>query len=73
MVVIFSFSFFFRIAKSKKAVEKLKSRILVITNGGESAAQYMTFMNVFFTCQKNVSLLWLNVGGVGTRRNIPIY
>ncbi|XP_065578974.1 general transcription factor IIH subunit 3-like [Artemia franciscana] len=46
-----------RIAKSKKAVEKLKSRILVITNGGESAAQYMTFMNVFFTCQKNSVLL----------------
>lgn len=34
--------------------EKLNSRILVVSGSSESTAQYMSFMNVFFTAQKTV-------------------
>lgn len=33
---------------------QLKSRILVVSGSADSALQYMTFMNVFFTAQKEV-------------------
>lgn len=36
---------------------KINSRILVVTGSNECASQYMTYMNVFFTAQKqNVTL-----------------
>ncbi|XP_072044075.1 general transcription factor IIH subunit 3-like isoform X2 [Amphiura filiformis] len=41
-----------RIEKECKAGEKIKSRILVIKAAEDSAAQYMNFMNVIFTSQK---------------------
>ena len=33
---------------------QLKSRILVVSGSSDSALQYMAFMNVFFTAQKEV-------------------
>lgn len=38
--------------KQQIVEKKLPSRILVITASGDSASQYMNFMNVFFTAQK---------------------
>lgn len=38
--------------KSQPPGTNLKSRILVITGSDDSASQYMTYMNVFFTAQK---------------------
>lgn len=35
----------------------MNSRILIITGSGESASQYMNFMNVFFTAQKQGVLI----------------
>ncbi|KAF4523887.1 hypothetical protein B566_EDAN010205 [Ephemera danica] len=32
--------------------EKMNSRVLLVTASGDSASQYMNFMNVFFTAQK---------------------
>ncbi|XP_014253232.1 general transcription factor IIH subunit 3 [Cimex lectularius] len=37
--------------------DKLNSRILVITGSGESTSQYMNYMNVFFTAQKENVIL----------------
>ena len=36
---------------------QLKSRILVVSGSSDSALQYMTFMNVFFSAQKEVGLI----------------
>lgn len=36
---------------------QLKPRILVVSGSSDSALQYMTFMNVFFTAQKEVICL----------------
>lgn len=33
----------------------MNSRILVVTGSADSASQYMSYMNVFFTAQKQVS------------------
>nr|CAD7463790.1 unnamed protein product [Timema tahoe] len=33
---------------------KMNSRVLVVTGSGDSASQYMGYMNVFFTAQKQV-------------------
>ncbi|XP_076367264.1 transcription factor B4 isoform X1 [Tachypleus tridentatus] len=41
-----------RIEREEKSRQKLSARILVVTASGDSAAQYMNFMNVFFTAQK---------------------
>lgn len=41
-----------RIQKTKPVGCKLNSRILVVTGSGDSAFQYMSYMNVFFTAQK---------------------
>ncbi|XP_025832586.1 general transcription factor IIH subunit 3 [Agrilus planipennis] len=41
-----------RIHKSKPPGCKINSRILVLTASGDSASQYMNYMNVFFTAQK---------------------
>jgi hypothetical protein len=43
--------------KEVAAGEKLNSRILVVSGSSESTAQYMSFMNVFFTAQKQVKFL----------------
>lgn len=34
--------------------DKMNSRILVLTGSNDSASQYMNYMNVFFTAQKEV-------------------
>ncbi|XP_018570632.1 general transcription factor IIH subunit 3 [Anoplophora glabripennis] len=41
-----------RIQRTKPPGAKLNSRILVVTGSGCSASQYMNYMNVFFTAQK---------------------
>ncbi|XP_017771590.1 PREDICTED: general transcription factor IIH subunit 3 [Nicrophorus vespilloides] len=41
-----------RINRIKAPGLKLNSRILVVTGSGDSASQYMNYMNVFFTAQK---------------------
>ncbi|KAF5298033.1 hypothetical protein FQR65_LT09844 [Abscondita terminalis] len=41
-----------RIQRTKPPGCKLNSRILVVTGSGDSAFQYMSYMNVFFTAQK---------------------
>lgn len=41
-----------RIEKETTGQKKIASRILVLSASGESASQYLNFMNVFFTCQK---------------------
>lgn len=38
--------------RNKLPGEKAHARILVVTGSNECAAQYMTYMNVFFTAQK---------------------
>lgn len=37
--------------------EKMNARILIITGSGETASQYMNYMNVFFTAQKQNILI----------------
>merc|ERR1719438_678827 len=41
-----------RLQSARKESEKLCPRLLVISSTGDTAAQYMNFMNVFFTAQK---------------------
>uniref|UniRef100_A0A0K8R6R2 General transcription factor IIH subunit 3 n=1 Tax=Ixodes ricinus TaxID=34613 RepID=A0A0K8R6R2_IXORI len=41
-----------RIEKESSSQNKIASRILVLSASGESASQYLNFMNVFFTAQK---------------------
>lgn len=41
-----------RIEKETTGQKKIASRILVLSASGESASQYLNYMNVFFTCQK---------------------
>jgi len=41
-----------RIHRTKPPGCKINSRILVVTASGDSASQYMNYMNVFFTAQK---------------------
>lgn len=41
-----------RLDQEKTTGTKMNSRILVVTGSGDSASQYMNFMNVFFTAQK---------------------
>lgn len=41
-----------RIERNKALGTKINSRILVVTGSNECASQYMTYMNVFFTAQK---------------------
>ncbi|KAF5284301.1 hypothetical protein FQA39_LY04594 [Lamprigera yunnana] len=42
-----------RIQRTKPAGCRLNNRILVVTGSGDSAFQYMSYMNVFFTAQKH--------------------
>ncbi|ENN73317.1 hypothetical protein HUJ04_002131 [Dendroctonus ponderosae] len=41
-----------RLQRTKPPGSKLNSRILVVSGSGDSASQYMNYMNVFFTAQK---------------------
>lgn len=41
-----------RLQREKPPGSKLNARILVVTGSLECASQYMTYMNVFFTAQK---------------------
>lgn len=41
-----------RMERNKSQGSKINSRILIITGSNECASQYMTYMNVFFTAQK---------------------
>ncbi|XP_077509740.1 transcription factor B4 [Amblyomma americanum] len=41
-----------RVEKETAGQKKIASRILVLSASGESASQYLNFMNVFFTAQK---------------------
>uniref|UniRef100_A0A0A9Z1Z9 General transcription factor IIH subunit 3 n=1 Tax=Lygus hesperus TaxID=30085 RepID=A0A0A9Z1Z9_LYGHE len=41
-----------RMQREKPVGTTLNSRILIITGSGDSASQYMNYMNVFFTAQK---------------------
>lgn len=43
-----------RIQQEVSLSHELKPRILVVSGSSDSALQYMTFMNVFFTAQKEV-------------------
>lgn len=43
-----------RIQRGLSMNSQLKPRILVVSGSSDSALQYMTFMNVFFTAQKEV-------------------
>ncbi|XP_054258740.1 general transcription factor IIH subunit 3 [Macrosteles quadrilineatus] len=46
-----------RLERELSAGVKMNSRILVITGSGDSASQYMNYMNVFFTAQKQNVIL----------------
>uniref|UniRef100_A0A1B6LH36 General transcription factor IIH subunit 3 n=1 Tax=Graphocephala atropunctata TaxID=36148 RepID=A0A1B6LH36_9HEMI len=46
-----------RLERELAAGVKMNSRILVITGSGDSASQYMNYMNVFFTAQKHNIIL----------------
>jgi len=41
-----------RLQRTKATGAKLNCRVLVVTGSGDSASQYMNYMNVFFTAQK---------------------
>lgn len=45
-------SYIARVERNKQAGSKINGRILVVTGSNECASQYMTYMNVFFTAQK---------------------
>lgn len=47
-----------RISQDKEGDEKFYSRILVITASNDSTMQYMNYMNIFFTAQKMVCILY---------------
>lgn len=44
-----------RVQRELSVSHQLKPRILVVSGSCDSALQYMTFMNVFFTAQKEVA------------------
>ena len=46
--------FIHRVQRELGISHQLKPRILVVSGSCDSALQYMTFMNVFFTAQKEV-------------------
>jgi len=46
-----------RLRKQEIVTKKIPARILVVTASGDSASQYMNFMNVFFTSQKEGVLI----------------
>jgi len=50
-------AYVFRLEQELSAGTKMNSRILVVTGSADSASQYMNYMNVFFTAQKQVTIL----------------
>jgi transcription initiation factor TFIIH subunit 3 len=52
LIAFYSISQLLQIKKSQPAGSGLNTRILVVTGSEDSAHQYMTYMNVFFTAQK---------------------
>lgn len=49
---------------------RINARLLVVTANGQSVSQYMSFMNVFFTAQKQVSSLALQINrALGSQLN----
>ena len=42
----------YRVQAARKETEKLCPRLLVVSSTGDTAAQYINFMNVFFSAQK---------------------
>lgn len=46
-----------RIERQKPLGTRINSRILLVTGSNECASQYMTYMNVFFTAQKQQIVL----------------
>lgn len=46
-----------RLERELAAGEKMNARILVVTGSEDSTSQYMNYMNVFFTSQKQGVLL----------------
>lgn len=50
--IAMALSYISRIQRQKQLGTKINSRILVVTGSNECASQYMTYMNVFFTAQK---------------------
>lgn len=45
-------SYIARLERNKPLGSRINARILVVTGSNECASQYMTYMNVFFTAQK---------------------
>lgn len=50
--IAMALSYIARIHRLKQLGTNINSRILVVTGSNECASQYMTYMNVFFTAQK---------------------
>lgn len=50
--IAMALSYIARMERQKAIGTRINSRILVVTGSNECASQYMTYMNVFFTAQK---------------------
>lgn len=50
--IAMALSYIARMERQKAMGTRINSRILVVTGSNECASQYMTYMNVFFTAQK---------------------
>jgi Transcription factor Tfb4 len=48
----------FSVQKGVAVKNQFKARIVVISGSSDSALQYMTFMNVFFSAQKEVNFIF---------------
>lgn len=50
--IAMALSYIARLERNKPLGSRINARILVVTGSNECASQYMTYMNVFFTAQK---------------------
>lgn len=55
--IAMALSYIARMERQKPLGTRINSRILVVTGSNECASQYMTYMNVFFTAQKQNIIL----------------
>lgn len=55
--IAMALSYIARMERQKAIGTRINSRILVVTGSNECASQYMTYMNVFFTAQKQNIIL----------------
>lgn len=63
----------FRLEQDLSSGRNMNSRILVVTGSADSASQYMSYMNVFFTAQKQVSrTLLLRVECIQEYTRLPV-